>query len=230
MVNRKNHKRIMCLNNKGATLIEMLVCFVMLAIFLVAAFSIITHISSLYYQVKGETYGKQVSDIIMEKAQSEIEGAKLDGDVILFGEGTAEGDTNKTSGSNITLYDKTNTKVMLYADYINGPSTEKVFKIQYFSFTNNEGTTNANTWKYDKNVYNGYQVSELKFIKGGSQNDETNRALATSYGINETTGYGDDVVVILLTIHSERYGDYKSYRFVRMYNYQETAPATPENP
>ena len=230
MAKCRNHKRISRMNNRGTTLVEMLVCFVLLAIFLVAAFSIITHIASLYYQVKGETYGKQVSDIILEKAQAEIEGAKLDGDVILFGEGETEGAADNTAGSNITLYDKTNTKVMLFADELSDTCSDVVFKIHYYEFTNEEGKTNANTWKFDKNVYNGYQISELKFIRGGSLNDGTNQALANSYGINDTTGYGNDVVVILLKLHSERYGDYKSYRFVRMYNYQAPAPATPENP
>ena len=58
MKKKTGNNQIALFNNQGTTLVEMLVCFVLLAIFLVAAFSIITHIASLYFQVKGETYGK----------------------------------------------------------------------------------------------------------------------------------------------------------------------------
>ena len=131
MKKKTGNNQIALFNNQGTTLVEMLVCFVLLAIFLVAAFSIITHISSLYFQVKGETYGKQVSDILMEKIQSEIEGAKFDGDVVLIGNGTAEGTESNVTGSNITLYDKTNTRVMLYTDAFSVTDSDKVLKIKY---------------------------------------------------------------------------------------------------
>ena len=57
--------------NAGTTLIEMIVCFALLAIFVTAAASIIASTTNLYYQVKGETYSGQVSDILLEKILEE---------------------------------------------------------------------------------------------------------------------------------------------------------------
>lgn len=233
MKKKTGNNQIALFNNQGTTLVEMLVCFVLLAIFLVAAFSIITHISSLYFQVKGETYGKQVSDILMEKIQSEIEGAKFDGDVVLIGNGTAEGTESNVTGSNITLYDKTNTRVMLYTDAFSVTDSDKVLKIKYYGFTDSEDPDKSrlnDMWAFDKKMYNGYKVKEMRFIKASAINNGENQAYANSFGITDTDGYGDDTIVVFLTLDSSRYGEYKSYRFVRMYNYQTPAPATPENP
>ena len=229
MAKKRKHNQIALYNNRGTTLVEMLVCFLMLAIFMVAAFSIISHISKLYYQVKGETYGKQVSDILLEKMESEIEGAKLEKDVILIGDGDEEGSVDNTSGSNITLYDKTDTRVMLYYGADSGAS-KKYFKMHYYGYSSEDDSWNDNTWQFDRNMYNGYSISELKFIRGSALSDGTNSTLASSYGITNTSGYGDDVMVILLKLTSDHYGDFTCYRFVRMYNYKAPAPATPENP
>lgn len=203
-------------NNRGTTLIEMIVCFMMLAIFLTAAFSIITHITTLYYQVKGETYGKQVSDIILTKIESEIRGAKYSseatGDKIYINDSATA-----TSGTNMTFYDRTNTKVKLYAE--NG-----LFKIRYFGFTNvdDADSRSENIWKFDKKAYNGYEVKNLRFIKAselGKTGNESATALAQDYGINVSAGdYGEDVMLVLLELNSHHYGTYKTYKFVRMYN------------
>ena len=66
--------------NAGTTLVEMIVCFALLAIFVTAAASIIASTTNLYYQVKGETYSGQVSDILTEKIASTVEGAKCGND------------------------------------------------------------------------------------------------------------------------------------------------------
>ncbi|MBR1772956.1 MAG: prepilin-type N-terminal cleavage/methylation domain-containing protein [Eubacterium sp.] len=231
-MNKKNSKKsISVLNNKGTTLVEMLVCFMMLAIFLVAAFSIITNVSSLYYQVKGETYGKQVSDILMNKIQSEVEGAKFGGDVILIGDGTTEGTADNPTGSNITLYDKTDTRVMIFSESASAVDSDNVLKIKYYGFndpSDSSKSRSTNTWQYDKKMYNGYKVSELRFIKGSALGTGTNKTLASSYGITNTDDYDDDVMVVLLNLDSDHYGEYKTYRFIKMYNYD--APAANPSP
>jgi len=224
MLKKKTQKSSLLYNNKGTTLVEVLVCFLLLAIFMVAAFSIITHISRLYYQVKGETYGKQVTDILEEKIKSEIEGAKLESDVVVIGDGKEEGNVNdaKVSGTNVTLYDKTDTKVTLYLGNDTGSDSDpKYFMIKYYGYTNSEEEWEDDIWQFDKNVYNGYTVSELHFIKASALNEGSVKTLASSYGITNTEGYGDDVMVVLIKIHSDKYGDYTSYKFVRMYNYKE---------
>ena len=219
---RQTCKKILNRNNKGTTLVEMLVCFMMLAIFLTAAFSVITHLSTLYYQIKGETYGKQVSDILMLKIQSEIEGAKTRNDDVLI-----DGNKTNTSGSTMVFYDRTDTKVEL-------STVDGYFQIKYFAFeneTDSNKSRNENTWKYDKNVYNGFYIDSITYIKASDLSSGSNKSLAESYGV--TVGdneYGDDVILVLLNLKSHHYGEYKSYRFIRMYNYQDSPSSGESNP
>lgn len=221
MFKRKHNNRI---DNKGTTLIEMLVCFMMLAIFLTAAFSVITHISKIYYQVKGETYGKQVSDILLTKIQSEVEGAKTGEDVIYI-----DGDTSKTVGTSMKFYDKTNTQVEL-------STNNNVFQITYFGYKDETDPTGksdrvTNIWKFDKNVYNSFYIKNLTYVKASTIGSGTNKSLAESYGISASDGeYGDDVMLVLLELDSHHYGSYKTYRFVKMYNVDANPSGGGTNP
>ena len=69
---RKHIYNLICRGNKGTTLIEMIVAFALLGIFLSVATAVIVRIANLYYDIKGETYAEQVSDILLEKISSEI--------------------------------------------------------------------------------------------------------------------------------------------------------------
>ncbi len=221
---KRRRKNLIAVNNMGTTLIEMLVCFMMLAIFLTAAFSVITHLSKLYYQVKGETYGKQVSDILLTKIQSEIEGAKSGSDEILI-----NGSATNSSGTKMTFYDRTNTKIDLYSE-------DSLLKIKYHSFTDEVTgvNKNENTWKFDKNVYNGFEVKNLQFLKAanlGKAGNESATSLAQSYGVSVSEGdYGNDVMLVLLELDSHHYGTYKSYRFIKMYNVDPNPSGGGTNP
>ena len=88
----------------------MIVCFALLGIFMAAAATFISTISSLYYEIKGETYARQVSDIVLEKIESEIDGA-------IYKTGATTDNPALTGSplkySSITLYDKTDTQVKL---------------------------------------------------------------------------------------------------------------------
>ena len=109
MKNTNLLKRIVrILNNKGTTLVEMIVCFILLGIYMTAARSIILLITNNYFVTTGETNAKQVMDIVMEKVSSEIEGSKYrDKDVV--NNFAIDGDSTKISGNTATMYDKTDT-------------------------------------------------------------------------------------------------------------------------
>ncbi len=214
MARRRAKNKIVFSSNAGTTLIEMLVCFMMLAIFLTAAFSVISHISKQYYQVKGETYGKQVSDILLLKIQSELEGAKSGADEILI-----DNDSSKVAGNAMTFYDRTNTLVELSV-------VDNYFQVKYFKVedsTDPSKNRNENIWKYDENVYNSFYIKDLKFIRADSLT-EADKTLAKSYGANIGDGeYNNDIMLVLLDIDSHHYGEYKTFRFIKMYNVEENS-------
>lgn len=223
----KNNNRIMdriwCISeNKGATLIEMVVSFALIGIFLVCAASVIAQIINLYYDVKGRTYANQVSDILLEKVSSEIEGAKYD-----VGASFVPGVINNpvignsdtvTSGNTIQLKDKTDAKVTLSVN------EDGYLEIRYEGY-GTEGTDSyrkSTTWRFDKNVYDGFNITEFKLIRGDGMSLDSNKLLMNSYGVaGNGEGFGKNVIAILITLNSPRYGDYKYYRFVKMYNVPE---------
>lgn len=190
--------------NKGTTLIEMIVSFALLAIFLVSAATIISTIVNMYYNVKAETYSKQVSDIVLEKIVSEIEGARFDES---GNDDPVISDDNKM----ITLYDKTNTKVSVYA------AENKMLEIKYYGFENAEEniTRDSTIWRFDKNVYNGYSISNLKFVQGNKLDSFGEKSL---YNMPQNLNYDSDIVVVFLQLNNPKYGNYYTYRVVKMFN------------
>ena len=113
----------------------MIVSFALLAIFLVAASAFIGTITNLFYNIKGETYSRQVSDILLQKLESEIDGSKYEKNSdnnlkILAG---FDSDTEADVGNVIDLYDKTDTHVKIYSVKAGEPDSQKdEIKIYYY--------------------------------------------------------------------------------------------------
>ncbi|SEQ11493.1 hypothetical protein SAMN02910369_01234 [Lachnospiraceae bacterium NE2001] len=199
-------------NNSGTTLIEMLVCFILLAIFLVCASSLISSISMLYYSIKGEIYAREVSDIILEKVVSEVDGA------IYFKTGDTSGGTNPVISSDnvsIDLYDKTNTHVVL-------EKKNNKLNVHYPAISNIGGegavkSREASDWGFSNNMYNGFELTDIHFYRGGITT-EINQA--SKYGLDglDLKNYDNNVVLVTIQMHSDRYQDYYYYRFIRLHN------------
>ena len=201
--------------NAGSTLVEMIVCFALLSIFISSAAMIIASVTNLYYQVKGETYSRQVADILIEKLASEIEGAKYNeemgfgdnGNPVIKYDYTTASPTEKVS--TITLYDRTDTLVTLYED-------DGEVLIEYAPINRKDYEREGTIWHFDSGVYNQYRVKDLKFVPG----DKTPSVYGVdtvSYGVGNTALYKRNVVVVFLTIESPKYGEYKTVRPVKMF-------------
>ena len=201
----------------------MIVCFALLSIFITSASMVISATTRLYYQVKGETYSKQVADIIMEKILSELEGAKYDSNFELW-----EGDNPVISddGKNISLYDRTDTKVTLFA-------SEGELILDYAAINNSVDTSksrNETLWKFDKGVYKQYRIDELVFVPGPQIASAPGYVQDISrYRIGNLSGltYDENVVVVFLTVSSPKYGAYRLCRPVKMYYLPENTGSNP---
>ncbi|MCR5214203.1 MAG: hypothetical protein K6E10_07280 [Eubacterium sp.] len=221
-------------NNCGTTLVEMIVTFAMLAILMTVFATIISSIVNMYYDMQGETYGRQVTDIVMEKVVSEIQGAKysdgLESDIPVFGNSQ-----DNLVGDTLSLYDKTDTHVTL--GKVQRTSTDyyelvvDYSEIIYTSAENADKSREATTWKYDTNVYNGYGIKELKFVRAdklADVYDGTNvGSSATAFDYSSYMDrvsndiYPSNVIAVFMTLDSPKYGEYKTVEFVRMYNFPE---------
>ncbi len=218
--------------NKGSTLIELIVCFALLGIFMSAAAVVMSNITNIYFDVKGQTYGRQVAEILMGKITGEIEGAKLSASnpfeqPVIFQDPEDAIQANR-SGYMIDFYDRTDTHIQIYAE-------DGELKIKYLEINppkeNSSTEYNANhrdevIWTYDEAVYMGYELKELRFIPANqgyaeevNQNSDLDAAAGRAEDYEKDGGdYPGNIVGVYLTLESPQYGEYFFYKYVKMYN------------
>ena len=198
--------------NKGTTLIEMVMCFALMAIFVTSAAAIIASVTNLYYQVKGETYGRQVSDIIIQRVVSELEGAKWTSG------GGSDNPTINSAMTSIELYNRSDTRATITCK-------DKQLLVQYAAFSNDDMKKDETNWRFDEKVYFNYEIEELLFVPGSSLGASATSSVKTTlqkYGLTaESLNYDSNIVLILMTINSDKYGTYRTVRPVKMYNVPE---------
>jgi hypothetical protein len=198
-------------NNKGTTLIEVIVCFLLLSIFMVAASIFISTISSIYYSVKNEIYAREVSDIVLEKIESEIDGAEY------FKPDDTTGGHNPTVAtdySSIDLCDKTDTHVKVMTE--SGKMVVLYYEIQNPDNANDPKNRVETKWSFDDNMYNGYTINSIKFYRGGITDSIEE---ASKYGVSSSMSeYSSNVVLVTMELKSSKNSVYYYSRCVKMYN------------
>lgn len=217
--------------NKGSTLIEMIVCFALLGIFMSAAAVVLANVTNVFFDVKGQSYGRQVADIILGKITGEIEGAKISIEPGSYGQPliyqtSADAAAGNISGYKIDLYDRTDTHIQMYAE-------DGALKIRYFEINPPKpkstpeyqaGHRDEVIWTFDEAVYQGYKITSLRFVpanmgRGGSSEElgTTMEDSAYEYTFAEND-YPGNVVGVYLTLESPQYGEFYAYRYIKMYN------------
>ncbi len=202
--------------NKGMTLVEMIVCFALLSIFVTVSTLVISNVITLYYRVRGESYARQVGDIVAKKITSELSGAEYANDSSIDPIIEKKNPNDETvDGNVITVVDSTGTKISMYAQ-------DGILKIYYHKITDENDSDNNREpviWTFDKKMYNGYQIDSLDFAQACSSK---NTALATKYDVTATTDYPTNVIVVYMKLSSPKYGKFTIVRYVKMYNAPET--------
>ncbi len=228
---KKRDKKRILRDKGGVTLVELVVAFALLGLFLALSCQVIASCMRVYYQVKGTSYGRQVTETLMDKITGEIEGAQVS---ISRGTGESEDKTLKIYGDGrvIELYDRTGSHICVTTahakdkirDPENGDLSAEVYQgdgdqllfYYYAVLSSTSGAGGSQTkvtryeavdWTFDKASYMGYQVEKLRF----SQADPTGAV------------YPKNVIKVELKIKSGRYGSYKATRYVECYNFSEPA-------
>ena len=226
--------------NRGSTLVELVVCFALLAIFMSASAVVISNVTNIYFDAKGETYARQVSDIVMRKVAAEIEGATINVNdatthpAIYRTEDDAAADYR--SGYKIDLYDRTDTHIQIYEE-------DGLLKIKYFPINmeleagevSDEERYEQTIWSFDESVYQGFEIKELRFVpanQGITAGEIEENEVSSSAGIStvnyaaegeeDIPEYPGNVVGIYLTLKSPLYGEFYYYKYVRMYNLDDS--------
>lgn len=204
---RKFHNK-----NQGLTLVEMIVTFMLIGLFMIAASKVIANTVSVYYEAKGTANGMQVSSIIASKIRGEIEGARNatittevkneDGTtsevtlpyVMQLSTDAALGGQNETTGYNkIEFTDAQGGHVYI------GVNKEGYLVVHYYPVVIASGEVKETDWVFDKKAYMGYSIKELKFTQPKGD-------------------YAANIIYMSLTLHSSRYGDFTYTEYIQCYN------------
>ena len=195
------------LNNKGFTLVEMVVSFALLGIFMVAATKVIYNTTEVYYQAKGIQTAIQVSDIISSKITEELEGALV--------EGFFMGDRNSIwisdNGNEIRLINSSGERIIIRNYWLHD---NKGYMCIFHAPLEYKGENNNNLeyseWSFDDKVYMGYKIKNLTFTKIADMPEDSD------YG-----KFDGNIIRLDLTITSNKYGDYSTATYIKCYNFKD---------
>jgi prepilin-type N-terminal cleavage/methylation domain-containing protein len=198
------------LKNQGFTLVEMTVSFALLGLFMVAATFMITATMNIYFQAKGVSYGMQVAGILNDKIAGELEGAvngDIDSDELADGAGNQATGAVLVAENQIEFTNKEGSHVSISLTEPDSDGAQYLVE-RYLNADGSSGGADGSKeieWKFDKNMYMGYSVKELKFTK-----------------LSQGDGYADNIIKVDLTITSSRYGDYTTSEYVECYQFDDT--------
>ncbi|MBR5177849.1 MAG: prepilin-type N-terminal cleavage/methylation domain-containing protein [Lachnospiraceae bacterium] len=221
--------KIKKMNNKGVTLLETIVCFVLLSILLVAAAQVITSSSQIYYFTKATSYGIQASQIISTEIRGELEKAvakKLSGNVSANSDsGLPSGSENycvyfEDGGNSITFINNSGEQIVYRVIQDDASGDLKLVREAYSAYSDDLMNISSSAGELkERKEYNeqyvgmGYRVKNIKFNKfiktvpnGSTETDK----LPT----------GDfPVIVVEITVNSPQYGDYVCTEYIALYNF-----------
>lgn len=174
-------------------MVEMIITFALLSLFMVAATRVISYTTSIYYNAKGSATGLEVSTMISNKIVGMLEGAINDPVVT----------ANAYAGSDMIQFtDATESAVTISAQQqkkSDGTNLGNFLVIHYDEAAMGTVQYEPTDYKYDVNSYMGYEISELKFENPGSE-------------------YPENVIKLQITVHSEKYGDFSSVYYIKAVN------------
>lgn len=193
-------------NNYGVTLVELVVTFALMGLFMVAATNVMMSAINIYYEVKGSSYGLEISSILEKKIVREISLAD-NGNLSVYGE------NQPCSNSSIVIYneghcidylDKSGDRTRISVDdkgYIN----YHYYAVEDENASEATVLSGAYDWKYDKKMYMGYKIKDLTFSKADS------------------SVYKSNIIVMNLVLFSDKYGEYKTTKYIECFNFDNSS-------
>ncbi len=202
---RKHKQNNVKSDNRGFTLVELVVTFALLGIFLVSVTRIISYTVTLYHETQGTALGIQVSDMIAARVQGSIEDANriLDGwhYAQLFGYEVPNEGFNYLGDKYILFQDGNGVIIKIFKEETDAAGNG-IIVIRNNEIKDDEGNVlyEQHDWKFDEKAYMGYKIKDINFAFAQSK---------------ISPDYGSDVIYMTLTLHSDRYGDYSSEYFIK---------------
>lgn len=230
---KHNYKIKQVLKTKqGATLVEMVVTFALIAIFFAGISTLLYRAMETYHQIRGLNYAEQVSDTLMDKVAGTISKANPSSP-----DGIEEQYTMSIyeNGTVIQLYDNTSSPIAITTTHARNNvkdgsevlsaredyrQRENQLLLYYYKVKDYD----AVDWTYDNAMYMGFHIKSLTFHQ------------ADASGVT----YPENVIRIDLALESNQYdGTFTSTRYVECYNFStdelkekihDDSPLVPDTP
>lgn len=184
-------KNVIQKKNKGFTLVELMVSFALLGLFMVAVTRIISYTVTIYYQAKSQNYGLEIAGELGDAVSGVVSSMRTDVDMSLDNL-LGNGDSTKlpcVKDDKFYMIDSTGCPVSI------GKDEAGYLEIIYFKEKEDKNYTEV-PWYFDKKAYMGYVIDDMVLEK-------------------ESGDYQDNIYRFEVSLHSSRYGDYKTTRYIR---------------
>lgn len=200
-------------NKKGVTLIELIVSFALISLFVVLSCQVISSALDVYHKIQSINYGRQVSDTLMDKIAGTISSAQVSNSrVNIENEDLNTKYTLQITDdmSKIDLYNGSGSHIYITKAVPDTGGDEQLV-IHYYRVESVQQNSSKKLvfepvdWTFDKKMYVDYHINELKF----SLADPTGNV------------YPKNVIKVELEIENSRLGKYSATRYVECYNFQE---------
>lgn len=204
-------------NKNGATLVELLVTFALIGIFMAAVTAMLMSSLRLFGRMQDTSSAVTVSDLILDKITGEITAADIPekGSTASSGyyfwlepkqaaEGSRSGEAAKSRW--VVFRNRSGSPIGIFAGESGDVSPENMGKgqlfIKYYAVSKDkQKEVEEIDWHFDNNVYMGYKITDLYFEQ-------------------EDPEHHPNVVTVHLTIKNERTGfEYSAHRYAECYNY-----------
>lgn len=231
------------MDNNGFTLLEMVVCFVLLGILLVAAAQIISSTSQVYYYTKSVSYGMQASQVVATEVRGDLEEALpllLDSTFLNSDEKSNIASSFGSSGNsenNYSIYIPDSGKGIAV---INNKGEQIMY---YLKDDGNAGSGSVNhkiLIRSTVEVYDNVNFNKKTSFTRGQERSYTSQYVGMNYKIKDiffsllpqvTDASGKTplpgnnvqsrypVIKMDITVSNEQYGEYSCTEYIPLYNF-----------
>ncbi len=180
-------------DNRGTTIVEMLVCFVLLGILMVAASQFLTSSMRTYSSAKRGLAGREAADLVADHIEGLLESSTIKKALQPFTE----------ENKQITFWDREKRKAVICCD-----------EDGYLDVVYANGKDVSVHWKFDPGVYRGYRIKSMRFLL---TKPETPKAGDTEEYLDPSV-YDPKTVKLELVVESAQNGEYAIDRYIRFGN------------
>ena len=172
-------------NNDGFSLVELIISFALLSIFMTAACTLLTNYMKLYTQINTMALGENVADTVMNTIEDCISDSSS---VKIFNNEHHDDEGVNNAGDMIVYTTPNGNKVTIYAFDPNVSSEEDdgILRLSYDDTVQGKFNSSAEKWSLGKEAYMKYRIKSIDF--------------------EAETGIGDNIVSVELKIQNTQTG------------------------